>query len=141
MEIFKKASKKKLRFSTNRGVLSVEQLWDLSKDEIRQLVIKAREAAKKSSGEVNDSELSFLDAPAKTKATDDELRFEILKDIYLTKNINEVEIIPDGDNNTRIEFAKAAMQSLLLTGNNSYEWIAEHSFIIADEMLKQYGNK
>jgi len=89
MEIFKKASKKKLRFSTNRGVLSVEQLWDLSKDEIRQLVIKAREAAKKCSGEVNDSELSFLDAPAKTKATDDELRFEILKDIYLTKKSAE----------------------------------------------------
>ena len=89
MEIFKKASKQKLRFSTNRGVLSVEQLWDLSKDEIRQLVIKAREAAKKSSGEVNDSELSFLDAPAKTKATDDELRFEILKDIYLTKKSAE----------------------------------------------------
>jgi ssDNA-specific exonuclease RecJ len=89
MEIFKKASKKKLRFSTNRGVLSVEQLWDLSKDEIRQLVIKAREAAKKSSGEVNDSELSFLDSPAKIKATDDELRFEILKDIYLTKKSAE----------------------------------------------------
>ena len=89
MEIFKKASKKKLRFSTNRGVLSVEQLWDLSKDEIRRLVINAREVAKKSSGEVNDSELSFLDAPAKTKATDDELRFEILKDIYLTKKSAE----------------------------------------------------
>ena len=89
MEIFKKASKKKLRFNTNRGVLSVEQLWDLSKDEIRQLVIKAREAAKKSSGEVNDSELSFLDSPAKTKATDDELRCEILKDIYLTKKAAE----------------------------------------------------
>lgn len=89
MEIFKKASKKKLRFSTNRGVLSVEQLWDLSKDEIRQLVIKAREAAKKSSGEVTDSELSFLDSPAKIKATDDELRFEILKDIYLTKKSAE----------------------------------------------------
>ena len=89
MEIYKKAAKKKLRFSTNRGVLSVEQLWDLSKDEIRQLVIKAREVAKKSSGEVNDSELSFLDAPAKTKATDDELRFEILKDIYLTKKSAE----------------------------------------------------
>lgn len=89
MEIFKKASKKKLRFNTNRGVLSVEQLWDLSKDEIRQLVIKAREAAKKSSGEVADTELSFLDSPAKTKATDDELRFEILKDIYLTKKSAE----------------------------------------------------
>ncbi len=89
MEIFKKASKKKLRFNTNRGVLSVENLWDLPKDEIRQLVIKAREAAKKSSGEVNDSELSFLDSPAKVKATDDELRFEILKDIYLTKKSAE----------------------------------------------------
>lgn len=89
MEIYKKASKKKLRFNTNRGVLSVEQLWDLSKEEIRQLVIKGREAAKKSSGEVNDTELSFLDAPVKTKATDDELRFEILKDIYLTKKSAE----------------------------------------------------
>ena len=84
MEIFKKASKKKLRFNTNRGVLSVEMLWDLPKEEIRELVIKAREAAKKSSGQVSDAELSFLDAP-KAKATDDELRFEILKDIYLTK--------------------------------------------------------
>ena len=84
MEIYKKASKKKLRFNTNRGVLSVEMLWDLPKEEIRELVIKAREAAKKSSGQMSDAELSFLDAP-KAKATDDELRFEILKDIYLTK--------------------------------------------------------
>ena len=89
MEIYKKASKKKLRFSTNRGSLPVEQLWDLPKEEIRELVIKARETAKKSSGEVNDSELSFLDSPAKAKATDDELRFEILKDIYLTKKSAE----------------------------------------------------
>ncbi len=89
MEIYKKAAKKKLRFSTNRGSLPVEQLFDLPKEEIRQLVIKAREAAKKSSGEVNDSELSFLDSPAKVKATDDELRFEILKDIYLTKKTAE----------------------------------------------------
>ena len=89
MEIYKKASKKKLRFNTNRGVLTVEHLWDLPKEEIRELVIKAREAAKKSSGEVNDTELSFLDAPVKTKATDDDLRFEILKDIYLTKKSAE----------------------------------------------------
>lgn len=85
MEIFKKASKKKLRFSTPRGVLSVENLWDLNLEEIKELVIKAREAAKKSAGEITDAELSFLDAPAKAKATDDDLRFEILKDIYLTK--------------------------------------------------------
>lgn len=89
MEIYKKAAKKKLRFSTNRGSLPVEQLFDLPKEEIRQLVIKAREDARKSSGEINDSELSFLDSPAKAKATDDELRFEILKDIYLTKKSAE----------------------------------------------------
>lgn len=89
MEIYKKAAKKKLRFSTNRGSLTVEQLLDLPKEEIRELVIKAREDARKSSGEVNDSELSFLDSPAKTKATDAELRFEILKDIYLTKKTAE----------------------------------------------------
>ncbi len=89
MEIYKKAAKKKLRFSTNRGSLPVEQLFDLPKEEIRQLVIKAREDARKSSGEINDSELSFLDSPAKAKATDDELRFEILKDIYLTKKTAE----------------------------------------------------
>jgi len=89
MEIYKKAAKKKLRFSTNRGSLPVEQLFDLPKEEIRQLVIKAREVAKKTSGEINDTELSFLDSPAKAKATDDELRFEILKDIYLTKKSAE----------------------------------------------------
>lgn len=89
MEIYKKASKKKLRFNTTHGVLSVEQLWDLPKEAIRMLVIKYREDARKSSGEVNDSELSFLDSPAKARATDDELRFEILKDIYLTKKAAE----------------------------------------------------
>lgn len=89
MEIYKKASKKKLRFATNRGPLSVEHLWDLPKEEIKQLVIKAREDAKKSTGEIIDEELAFLDAPAKTKSTDDELRFAILKDIYLTKKAAE----------------------------------------------------
>ena len=89
MEIYKKACKKKLRFTTNRGPLSVEHLWDLPKEEIKQLVIKAREDAKKSTGEIIDEELAFLDAPAKTKSTDDELRFAILKDIYLTKKAAE----------------------------------------------------
>ena len=89
MEIYKKASKKKLRFNTSRGVLSVENLWDLSKEEIRHEVIVARNIARKSEGEINDSELSFLDSPIKTKETDDELRFEILKDIYLTKKYAE----------------------------------------------------
>lgn len=52
-------------------------------------------------------------------------------------NINEVEIIPDGDNNDRIEFAKAAMQSLLLRGGFFSERLAQRAFEIADAMMKQ----
>jgi hypothetical protein len=52
-------------------------------------------------------------------------------------NINEVEIIPDGDNNDRIEFAKAAMQSLLLRGGIANERLAKRAFEIADAMMKQ----
>lgn len=52
-------------------------------------------------------------------------------------NINEVEIIPDGDNNDRIEFAKAAMQSLLLCGGIARERLAKRAFEIADAMMKQ----
>ena len=51
-------------------------------------------------------------------------------------NINEVEIIPDGDNNARIEFAKSAMQSLLLRGGMANERLAKRSFEIADAMMK-----
>jgi len=51
-------------------------------------------------------------------------------------NINEVEIIPNGDNNDRIEFAKAAMQSLLLRGGMANERLAKRSFEIADAMMK-----
>lgn len=51
--------------------------------------------------------------------------------------IGEVEIIPDGDNNDRIEFAKAAMQSLLLRGGMANERLAKRAFEIADAMIKQ----
>lgn len=51
--------------------------------------------------------------------------------------IGEVEIIADADNSYRNEFAKAAMQSLLLHGNNSDEWLAKRAFDIADSMMNQ----
>ena len=54
-------------------------------------------------------------------------------------NINEVEIIPDDDNNARIEFAKAAMQSLLLRGGLAPERLAKRAFEIADAMMKQFN--
>lgn len=54
-------------------------------------------------------------------------------------NINEVEIIPDGDNDARIEFAKAAMQSLILRGGMASERLAKRAFEIADAMIKQFN--
>ena len=55
----------------------------------------------------------------------------------LEYSIEDVEIIADGcDNNTRIEFAKAAMQSLLLRGGMANERLARRSFEIADSMMK-----
>lgn len=51
-------------------------------------------------------------------------------------NINEVEIIPDETNTDRVEFAKAAMQSLLLRGGMASERLAKRAFEIADAMMK-----
>lgn len=80
MEMYKEASKIGLRFQTNQGSLTVEQLWSLSLSKL-SLAIKALKKQMKGD---NDDELSFLD---ETKVVDREkqLQFEILKDIYLTK--------------------------------------------------------
>jgi hypothetical protein len=82
MDIYKKASQLGLRFSTSKGVLSVESLWDkkLSLTFIEDLV---RGAKKKLKGD-NDDELSFLDSSKKVDEGD-QLAFDILKDVYLTR--------------------------------------------------------
>ena len=54
----------------------------------------------------------------------------------LEYSIEDVEIIADGGDSTRIEFAKAAMQSLLLRGGVANERLAKRSFEIADAMMK-----
>lgn len=81
MENYKLASKKALRFQTSKGNLSVEQLWDLSRAELGRCI---KEVKKVLSGNDNDDDLSFLSETSKVDATQ-QLRFDILKDIYLTK--------------------------------------------------------
>jgi hypothetical protein len=81
MENYKLASKKKLRFATNKGVLSVEQLWDLSRAELGRCI---KEVKKVLSGTDNDDDLSFLLESSKIDV-EQQLRFDILKDIYITK--------------------------------------------------------
>lgn len=87
--MYKIASRKKLRIQTNRGMLSVEQLWDLSKEYIGELAKAIRKRINDQKGVTGDSELDFLKPSAQTEETIDELTFRILKDIYTTKQAEE----------------------------------------------------
>lgn len=79
--MFKEASKLKLRFSTSKGSLSVEQLWELTQTELATCIKNVKKSLKK--GDTED-DLSFLDS-ATTVDTTEQLRFDILKEVYLTK--------------------------------------------------------
>lgn len=86
MEMYKKASREKLRFSNSKGVLSLEQLWALSLPTLSQMIKDQLEVVKVKG---SNDELSFLE----TNNVDpiEQLKFDILKDVYLTLK-NEAEI-------------------------------------------------
>lgn len=88
MNIYQEASKRGLRFNTEKGVLSVEQLWSLSFATLGRIIKAVKEALKKSGG---DDDLAFLNEDNKQDTTE-LLRFEILKDVYLTKQKENEEL-------------------------------------------------
>jgi hypothetical protein len=85
--MYKQATREKLRVTTSVGNLSVEQLWDLSSSQLSAAI----KAVKKVLTKNDDDELSFLENN-KTVDRENQLRFDILKDIYLTKKA-EVEAL------------------------------------------------
>lgn len=85
MEMYKQASKQKLRFSTTKGLLTVEQLWSLSLTDLDTLAVSLQDAYDKSKGAK-----SFLS----TKTDEDKtvkLMFDICLDILQTK-VDEKEV-------------------------------------------------
>jgi hypothetical protein len=89
MDNFKKASQLKLRFNTSKGVLAVEQLWDLPQTSLSSLLRSIKEELKTAN---LDDDLSFLSDSTPTKVdVENQLRFEIAKDIYLTKKAEAEE--------------------------------------------------
>lgn len=76
--MYKEASKKKTRFITSKGTLSVEQLWDLSITDLDVLAVKLDEDYKNSKGK------SFIEKRT-TKDKDIKLQFDIVLDILNTK--------------------------------------------------------
>lgn len=85
--MYKQASQLKLRFSTNVGMLSVEQLWDLSQANLSNLIKSVKKVLKKN----DDDELSFLE-DTKVVDVENQLRFDILKDVYLSKKKESEEL-------------------------------------------------
>ena len=80
MNNFKEASRVKLRVSTSQGLLTVEQLWDLPLSKLATIIKNVKKTLQKD----NDDELSFLDE-TKTVDKTEQLTFDLLKEIYLTK--------------------------------------------------------
>jgi hypothetical protein len=78
--MYKQASQLRLRFLTNVGQLSVEQLWDLSQTQLSNAIKAVKKVLKKN----DDDELSFLE-DTKVVDIENQLRFDILKDVYLSK--------------------------------------------------------
>lgn len=78
--IFEKATRKKLRFVTNKGHISVEDLWDLSLEQLNEL-------AKKLNKELKDeqAEEDFLEDEENKKESLVKLRFEVVISILKTK--------------------------------------------------------
>ena len=78
MENFKLASQQKLRFQTKKGLLSTEQLWDLSLEEMDALAVSL-EAEHEQSGKK-----SFL-VKKSVKDKTAKLRLDVVLDILTTK--------------------------------------------------------
>jgi hypothetical protein len=80
MSNFREATRQKLRVSTSQGLLTVEQLWDLPLSKLATAIKNVKKTLQKD----NDDELSFLDE-SKTVDKTQQLTFDVLKEIYLTK--------------------------------------------------------
>lgn len=81
MNNFLEATKSRLRVSSSNGLLSVEQLWDLTPTKLATILRSLKNQLKKDD---TDDELSFLD---ETKVVDKEtqLSFDVVKEIYLVR--------------------------------------------------------
>lgn len=85
--MYKQASKLGLRIQTNRGLLTVEQLWQLNPSDLSNSIKAIKKVLEKN----DDDELSFLE-DTKVVDVENQLRFDILKDVYLTKKTEAEDI-------------------------------------------------
>ena len=82
--MFDKATRMKLRFTTDRGFLSVEDIWDLTLTQLNNLAKSLRKKLKE--GEEED----FLNTKSESDTTE-KLRFDIVLNILETKKTEKAE--------------------------------------------------
>lgn len=114
MENYKLASREKLRFQTPKGLLSVEQLWDLSITELDALAVSLDNEYKES------GKKSFIvKSSAKDKTA--KLKFDIVLDVLSTK-VDEktavAEAAADREHNKKIDALIAEKQDESLKGKS-----------------------
>ncbi|HNI02884.1 MAG TPA: hypothetical protein PLO94_11060 [Chitinophagales bacterium] len=85
MENYKEVIRKKVRFATEKGELSVEQLWDLTIPQLDKLAVSLDEKYK------NSNTKSFVEKKT-TKDKDLKLQLDVVLDILETK-VDEAELV------------------------------------------------
>ena len=120
MEIFEKASKTKLRFSTSKGVVSVEDLWDFS---LPSLDTIAKSVNKELKAETEESFISEKSSTNKTL----ELKLDILKHIIKYKLAEKEASVQRAEKQAKL----AQLKELITTKANAQ--LAEKSL---DELQK-----
>jgi len=113
MEMYKQAIKMDLRFQTTKGVLTLQQLFQTEQTVIANAIKSVKEILKKN----NDDELFFLE-DTKFVDIENQLRFDILKDVYLTNKKDAEDIKSASENkkhNQRIFEEMARRKEMKLT--------------------------
>lgn len=107
--MFIEATRRKLRFNTTKGQLSVEELWDLNLTTLDNLAKGANKLVKAAEEE------SFIPSSRKRKNTEAELSLEILKYII------QVKVDEDNKNKERAEKQQKAarLKELLMQKKDS----------------------
>lgn len=101
--MYKKALKLKLRFITSRGSLTIEQLMDLSMTELERLVRAQHKVLKEAAKVDSAEELDFLEVNKTPKDNIEQLKFDILKDIYMDKRTEKADKQADEEKRKRKE--------------------------------------
>jgi uncharacterized HAD superfamily protein len=114
MDIYKEATRRKLRFATNKGPLSSDDLWDLSLKSLDALAVDI-------DGRVTAGRKTFLadeDVKQTAASQEDALRLSILKDVIETRQAETKAAREATTKRSQIEFFETLLQQKLTQSLN-----------------------